>query len=131
MANKSIKNKSNDKSLRNGEEKSKKKTPTWLADLRYGRSVSVDLFRKNAWLLLLILTLTIALMGLRYKTKTKMAEIKYLQKELRHAESEKLREKAEYMSLIRENEMQRLVSEKKLGLTFQDQPPYSVKAVNE
>lgn len=111
--------------------KHKKKTPNWLTDLRYGRSLSVDFFRKNAWLLLLILVLTIALMGLRYKTKTKMAEIKSLEKELKQAESEKLREKADYMSLIRETEMQRLVNEKGLGLIQQDQPPYTVRPVKE
>ncbi|MDE7380753.1 MAG: hypothetical protein K2N03_01320 [Muribaculaceae bacterium] len=109
----------------------KKKTPVWLTDIRYGRSLSVDFFRKNAWLLILLLVIVIALMGLRYKTKTKMAEIKHLQKELREAESEKLREKAEYMSLIRETEMQRLVNEKGLGLQFQDQPPYTVPQIKE
>lgn len=103
----------------------------WLRDLRYGRSLSLDLFRRNAWILLLILVVTIALMGLRYKTKTKMLEIKRLEKQLNQAESEKLREKGEYMSLIRETEMERLVNEKGLGLVFQEQPPYEVTAVKE
>lgn len=42
-------------------------------------------------------------MGLRYKTKTKMQEIKALERELVRSESAKLQEKADYMSLIRES----------------------------
>ena len=63
------------------------------------------------------------LMGLRYKTKTKMQEIKALERELVRSESAKLQEKADYVSLIRESEMQRLVDRHGLGLTFPEQPP--------
>lgn len=69
----------------------------------------------------------LALMGLRYKTKTKMAEIKRLSTELQLAESSKLQEKAAYMSLIRETEMRRLVEENGLGLEFQEQPPFELQ----
>lgn len=109
---------------------STKQSPGWLTDLRYGRSLSVDFFKNNAWLLLLIIVLTVSLIGLRYKTKTKMGEIKRLEKSLSQAESEKLREKSEYMSLIRETEMLRLVQEKHLGLEFQEAPPYEVELVD-
>ncbi len=98
----------------------------WLSGLRYGQSVSLTFFRRNAWLLLTIIVSLVALMGLRYKTKTKMQEIRSLEKELVRAESSKLQEKAAYMSLIRESEMQRLVDEKHLGLTFQEKPPYTL-----
>ena len=56
-----------------------------------------------------------------------MLEIKNLTTELKHAESEKLQEKAAYMSLIRETEMKRLVENKGLGLQFQEQPPYELE----
>lgn len=69
----------------------------------------------------------LALMGLRYKTKTKMEEIKKLTAELQIAESSKLQEKAAYMSLIRETEMRRLVEENGLGLEFQEQPPFELQ----
>ncbi len=69
----------------------------------------------------------LALMGLRYKTKTKMEEIKKLAAELQIAESSKLQEKAAYMSLIRETEMRRLVEENGLGLEFQEQPPFELQ----
>lgn len=103
-----------------------RKTPSWLVDVRYGRSISVEFFRRNAWLLLVLMVVIISLIGLRYKTKTHMLEIKQLEKELAQTRSEKLREKAQYMSLIRETEMLRLVHEKGLGLEFQEQPPYEV-----
>lgn len=69
--------------------------------------------------------------GLRYKTKTKMEEIKRLTAELQIAESSKLQEKAAYMSLIRETEMKRMVKEKGLGLEFQEYPPYVLEQDND
>lgn len=102
------------------------KQPSWVADVRYGRSLSVEFFKRNAWLLMVFLVATISLMGLRYKTKTKMEEIKKLTAELQLAESSKLQEKAAYMSLIRQTEMKKLIEEKGLGLEFQEQPPYEL-----
>ena len=107
-------------------EKKAAKGSSWVSDLRYGRSVSVDFFRRNAWIIIATLVVVISLIGLRYKTKTKMQEIKSLTKELKQAESAKLQEKAEYMSLIRETEMKRMANEKGLGLTSQEQPPYEI-----
>ncbi len=99
---------------------------SWVSDVRYGRSLSVEFFKKNAWLLMIFVVSMLALMGLRYKTKTKMEEIKKLTAELQIAESSKLQEKAAYMSLIRETEMRRLVEETGLGLEFQEQPPFEL-----
>lgn len=99
---------------------------SWVRELRYGRSISIEFFKSNAWLLMIIVVAVIALIGLRYKTKTKMSEIKRLNTELARAESVKLQEKAAYMSLIRETEMRRMVREKGLPLEFQEQPPYEL-----
>lgn len=98
----------------------------WMSELRYGQAISLEFFKTNAWLMLVIVVSVLALMGLRYKTKTKMAEIKQLTIELQRAESRKLQEKALYMSLIRETEMKRMVQEKNLNLEFQEQPPYEL-----
>lgn len=98
----------------------------WLGELRYGRIVSLEFFKANAWLLMVAIVMVISLMGLRYKTRTKMGEIKQLSIELQRAESLKLQRKAEYMSLIRETEMRKLVEEKGLDLEFQEQPPYEL-----
>ena len=102
-----------------------------MNDMRYGRSLSLEFFRQNAWLLMLFVVAIIALMGLRYKTKTKMEEIKALTVELQRAQSSKLQEKAAYMSLIREAEMKKLVDEKGLGLQFQEYPPYELSLKEE
>ncbi len=98
----------------------------WMREMRYGETVPVDFFTRNAWILVILLVAILSLIGLRYKTKTKMEEIKSLEHKLELAQSAKLREKADYMSLIRETEMRRLVTEKGLGLVFQEQPPYEV-----
>ncbi len=108
--------------------KRKQNSSGWVSELRYGRTLSIDFFRQNAWLLVLIVVFLVALMGLRYKTKTKMEEIKQLNTELQRAESHKLQEKALYMSLIRETEMIKMVREKHLNLEFQEQPPYELEA---
>ena len=99
----------------------------WVSDLRYGRSISLSFFRNNAWLMLVILITVIALIGLRYETKTKMVDIKKLEIELTRSRSSKLQEKAAYMTLIRESEMRRLVTSKGLGLEFKEQPPYELE----
>ena len=79
---------------------------------------------------MVIVVALLSLIGLRYKTKTKLAQIQSLTTELQRAESSKLQEKAAYMSLIRETEMRRLVAEKGLGLDFQEQPPYELLIEN-
>lgn len=95
--------------------------------LRSGRAISLEFFKRNAWLLIAILTALIGVMGLRYRTKTRMSEIKQLNKELQRAESDKLHEKAWYMTLIRETELTRLTTEKHLGLRYQEEPPVEIE----
>lgn len=112
------------------EKKGKGVSRELMNDMRYGRSLSLEFFRRNAWLLMIFVVAIIALMGLRYKTKTKMEEIKQLTVELQRAQSSKLQEKAAYMSLIREAEMKKLVDEKGLGLQFQEYPPYELELEN-
>ena len=116
--------KDNDKKVK--KEKTKRTAPSWVSDVRYWQSLSVEFFKRNAWLLMILIMAMLSLMGLRYKTKTRMEEIKRLTTELQIAESSKLQEKAAYMSLIRETEMKLLVEEKGLGLQFQEQPPYEL-----
>lgn len=104
----------------------KHKSTGWVDELRYGQSISLEFFRTNAWLLLVIIVVVIALMGLRYRTKTRMEEIKSLTNELHRTESRMLDEKQRYMTLIRETEMKRMVRERGLPLEFQEQPPYVI-----
>ena len=114
------------KNKKNNINNDKKKSTGWINELRYGRSISLEFFKTHAWLMIVFVVAVISLMGLRYKTKTKMSEIKTLSSALQRAESEKLQEKASYMSLIRETEMRKMVAEKGLDLQFQEQPPYEL-----
>lgn len=119
----SLLSKKKDKKL-NKTPNGKKKTPGWVAELRYGQSISIEFFRANAWLIMVIVVVVIALMGLRYKTSTRMEEIKKLTSELQLAESTMLDEKSKYMTLVRETEMKKMVHDRGLHLEFQEQPPY-------
>ena len=119
----SLLSKKKDKKL-NKTPNGKKKTPGWVAELRYGQSISIEFFRANAWLIMVIVVVVIALMGLRYKTRTRMEEIKKLTSELQLAESTMLYEKSKYMTLVRETEMKKMVHDRGLHLEFQEQPPY-------
>lgn len=81
-------------------------------------------------MIIAILTALIGVMGLRYRTKARMTEIKQLHRELQRAESFKLQEKARYMTLIRETELTKLTSEKQLGLQYQEEPPVVIECVD-
>lgn len=102
------------------------KPPHTIKTLREGRLLSIELFKRHGWLILIATVVVIALIGQRYTNQTKMEEIKRLNKELELAKSIQINEKAEYMSLIRENEMIRLLHEQHLDLDYQEQPPYVI-----
>lgn len=128
MVKKKTKKGSNEKKKKKGFGKSvTKMVRNNTEDLREGRAVSLEFFKKNAWMIIAIITALIAVMGLRYRTKTRMSEIKTLNRELQRAESEKLHEKAWYMTLIRETELTRLTTEKRLGLRYQEEPPVVIE----
>lgn len=97
-----------------------------LRTLREGRLLNLEMFRRHGWLILIATVVIIALIGQRYTNKTKMEQIKKLNDELALQQSIQINEKAKYMSLIRENEMRRLLKEKKLDLDYQEQPPYVI-----
>lgn len=97
-----------------------------LRTLREGRLLSLEMFRRHGWLIIIAMVVIIALIGQRYTNQTKMEQIKKLDKELALQQSIQINEKAKYMSLIRENEMRRLLKEKKLDLDYQEQPPYII-----
>lgn len=99
-------------------------------EIRSGQAVSLEFFKRNAWMIIAILTALIGVMGLRYRTKARMTEIKQLNRELQRAESYKLQEKARYMTLIRETELTKLTSEKHLGLLYQEEPPVVIECLD-
>lgn len=100
--------------------------PRVARTFREGRILSVEIFKRHAWFILIVVVSIIALMGQRYTNQTKMLKIKQLDKELALEQSVHIYEKARYMSLIRENEMRQLLREKHLDLDYQEQPPYKI-----
>ncbi len=93
-----------------------------------GRFLSVDFFRRN-WLVVLGLVVMLMLyMSNRYTCQTQMEQIQKLEKELEVAKTERIRAKSTYMSRIRESQMLHMVDSMKLGITVQEQPPYTLSA---
>lgn len=106
--------------------KSRRKSSKPVRTIREGRLLSLELFKRHGWFILIATVIIVALIGQRYTNKTKMQEIKRLEKELALSKSIEVNEKAQYMSLIRENEMRRLLRERHLNLDYQEQPPYVI-----
>lgn len=104
----------------------RRRSPNAWNRIRDGRSMSLTFFKHNGWLILLAMAAVIWLISQRYSNQSRMEQIKALEKELRRAESQKLDAKAEYMSLIRESEMRRLMQDKGLNLDYQERPPYTL-----
>lgn len=104
----------------------KGKHPGIIRTLREGRPLSIELFRRHGWFILIALVIVIALIGQRYSNQTKMEEIKKLNKELALKQSIQINEKAKYMTLIRENRMRQLLRDRHLDLEFPEQPPYVI-----
>lgn len=96
----------------------------WLLEFKEGRMLSLEFFRNHAWLIMIATVVVLGLIGQRYTNHSKMRKIKKLEQELAIAKSEQISEKAMYMSLIRENEMRRLLRASGLALDYQEQPPY-------
>lgn len=94
--------------------------------IRSGALLDGEIFKRHAWFILIVVVSIIALLGQRYTNQTKMLRIKKLDKELALEKSIQINEKARYMSLIRENEMRKLLREKNLNLDYQEQPPYKI-----
>lgn len=94
--------------------------------LREGRLLSIEFFRRHAWLIIIAVVVVLALIGQRYTNQSKRREIKKLEQQLATAKSDQVAEKAGYMSLIRENEMRRLLRQNNIDLDYQEQPPYVI-----
>ncbi len=92
----------------------------------HGRVLSLDFLRRNWLLVLAIAAMLLIYITSRYTCMTQMETIQKLQKELEVVKTERIREKSNYMSRIRESQMQHLADSMRLGVTVQEQPPYSI-----
>lgn len=104
----------------------KESKPHASLNLRQGRLLSLEFFINHAWLILIAVVVALALIGQRYTNQSKMRQIKKLDHELALLKGEHVATKAAYMSLIRENEMRRLVRSRGLQLDYQEQPPFTL-----
>lgn len=98
----------------------------FFRNIKKGRGVSSDFFRRHGWLIIFFTVVILVLIGIRYRTRVYMSEIKTLRQELKHAQNKCIEEKALFMSLIREHDMVELAREHNLGLGFPVQPPYQL-----
>ncbi len=114
----------NKKTPRKGKKTKKSESAASLRGIREGRLLSVEFFRRHAWLILIAVVVVLALIGQRYTNQSKRQQIKRLENELATLKSEQIAQKAAYMSLIRENEMRRLLRQNSLDLDYQEQPPF-------
>ena len=96
--------------------------------MKNGENLSIDIMRKNAWLIIVATIVMLTITGMRYRTQTLQKEIENLNAQLRKAQSEMMTEKQKYMSQIRETRMLELVRQNNLGLIHQEQPPYEIEA---
>lgn len=96
----------------------------FLKDVKKGRGVSADFFRRHGWLIVFFTVVILILIGMRYRTRIYMKQITDLNTELKEAQNEMIAEKSRYMSLIRETDMVELTRKYNLGLEFPLRPPY-------
>ena len=97
-----------------------------LGDALHGRVLSTDFFRRH-WLPVFgVVAMLMIYITNRYTCQTQMETIQRLERELEVAKTERIREKSNYMSRIRESRMQARVDSLRLGLTVQEQPPFRI-----
>ena len=110
--------------------KTKKNNDNILLRTLHGRILSSDFFINHWKSVLLALFMILIYINNRYQCATRMEHIRKLEQRLEIVETERIRERSEYMSRIRESSMQELVEQMRLGLAIQDQPPYKIKKEN-
>lgn len=103
---------------------SKTKADNWFLRLIHGRLLPIDFFVKNWVYVVLCVGMIMVYITNRYQCLTLMEEIRRLEHNLEVVQTERIRERSEYMSRIRESSMQELVDTMHLNLRVQDKPPY-------
>ena len=95
--------------------KTKKKNDNILLRTLHGRILSSDFFINHWKSVLLALFMILIYINNRYQCATRMEHIRKLEQRLEIVETERIRERSEYMSRIRESSMQELVEQMRLG----------------
>lgn len=92
----------------------------------HGRWLSTNFFGRHGKVILAVVVMLIFYIGHRYKCQTKMETIQKLEKELVVVKTERIREKSNYMSNIRESSMTKRMSELGLDLKIRECPPFKI-----
>ena len=114
------------KKARKPSTQNKKGNPPVVRRLREGRILSLEFFYRHGWLIFIAVVVVVALIGQRYTNHKKANEITKLEEKLASAKSDQMAAQASYMSLIRENEMRRLLRDNNIDLDYQEQPPFVI-----
>lgn len=94
-----------------------------------GRIITSDFFIRHWSVVALVCCMMLIYIHNRYECTTRMEQIQRLEKQLEIDETELMRERATYMSRIRESSMTEMIQRHNLGLKIQEQPPYHVNIV--
>ena len=94
-----------------------------------GQIISSDFFTRNWLVVAFAVAFLLAYITSNYTCKTKMEEVRRLERELEIVKTERVRARSEYMGKVKESSMQALVDSLHLGLQVQEQPPFRLKDV--
>lgn len=92
-----------------------------------GGVVNSDFFYRHKLKIFLGLVLVMFYISTKYQCQTGMETIQQLQTDLDVVKTETIRQKATYMSRIRESAMSQLADSIRPGLCIQSQPPFQLK----
>lgn len=98
----------------------------YLFALIHGKILSIDFLLRNWITIFLVVFIIFIYITNKYQCQTRMEVIQKLERQLEVCNSEAVREKAEYMSHIRESSIQAMADSLNLGLHVQEQPPYRI-----
>ena len=113
--------KEKNKSVRSTIAKAPAKT---LRSVIFGDVISSDFFYKHNLKLFVGVVLVMFYISTKYQCQTGMETIRKLENRLEVVKTESIRERATYMSRIRESSMAALADSVRPGLSVQQQPPY-------
>jgi hypothetical protein len=91
-----------------------------------GKYVTSKFFRRHLFTTVMFIWLSISLISVRFDCVTCMETISSLKTKLEVVRTETQSERSKYMTSTRESSMQHLVDSLKLGLSVQEQPPYTI-----
>ena len=116
--------KSSKKNSKSVKEKIKKAPGRTITSVLTGGVIHSDFFYRHKIKIFVMMILIMFYISTKYECQTGMENIRKLEKELDVVRTEAIREKATYMSRIRESSMTALADSLRPGLVVQQHPPF-------